>query len=168
MTPRGPCTGWAKEFGPLPESVASIDFAAWTLARLVARDPEFLAEAAACEAVIGGLLAGLTKAQIMSRVDANGWAIAPVNTTEDIARDQQLAARDYYQRVEHPGLDRSLTLIGPFAKLSGTPAPATRRAPMLGEHNADIMQGDLGLSGEEFAVLQAAGVIGSAGQGAGR
>ena len=65
--------------------------------------------------------------------------------------------------MEHPGLGRSLTLVGPFAKLSGSPAPAARRAPMLGEHNADIMQGELGLSGEEFAALKAAGVIGSAG-----
>ena len=104
----------------------------------------------------------------MSRVDASGWAIAPVNTAEDIARDRQLAARDYYQQVEHPGLDRSLTLVGPFAKLSGSPAPAARRAPMLGEHNADILRGELGLSGEEFAALEAAGVIGSAGRGAGR
>ena len=94
-----------------------------------------------------------------------GFVFAPVNTAEDIAHDQQLAARDYYQQVEHPGLDRSLTLIGPFAKLSGSPAPATRRAPMLGEHNADILQGDLGLSGAECAALEAAGVIGSAGQG---
>ena len=64
--------------------------------------------------------------------------------------------------------------IGPFAKLSGTPAPPGRRAPMLGEHNADILQGELGLGGEELAALEAAGVIGSArrigsvGRGAGR
>ena len=121
-----------------------------------------------------GLLARLTKAEIMSRTHAQGWAIAPVNTAADIAHDEQLAARDYYQQVEHPGLDRSLTLIGPFAKLSGTPAPPGRRAPMLGEHNADILQGELGLSGEELATLEAAGVIGSArqigsvGRGAGR
>lgn len=110
----------------------------------------------------------------MSRTHAHGWAIAPVNTTADIAHDEQLAARDYYQQVEHPGLDRSLTLIGPFAKLSGTPAPSGRRAPMLGEHNADILQGELGLGGEELAALEAAGVIGSVrqtgsvGRGAGR
>jgi benzylsuccinate CoA-transferase BbsE subunit len=169
---------WAKELGPLPEPVAAIDFAGWTPDRQRAQDPELIAEMTACESVIAGLLARLTKAEIMSRTHARGWAIAPVNTAADIAHDEQLAARDYFQRVEHPGLDRSLTLIGPFAKLSETPAPATRRAPMLGEHNTDILQGELGLSGEELAALAAAGVIGSArqlrsagqdaGQGAGR
>ena len=153
---------WLKESGPLPESVASIDFATWTPERLRAQDPELLAETAACEEAIAGLLAKLTKAEIMERVDVNGWAIAPVNTAEDIAHDRQLAAREYYQQVEHPGLDRSLTLVGPFAKLSASPAPAARRAPMLGEHTIDILQGELGLSGAEFAALEAAGVIGSA------
>ena len=155
---------WAKELGPLPEPVAAIDFAGWTPDRQRAQDPELIAEMTACESVIAGLLARLTKAEIMSRTHARGWAIAPVNTAADIAHDEQLAARDYFQRVEHPGLDRSLTLIGPFAKLSETPAPATRRAPMLGEHNTDILQGELGLSGEELAALAAAGVIGSARQ----
>ena len=121
----------------------------------------------ACETVIA-LLARLTKAEIMSRTHAQGWAIAPVNTAADIAHDEQLAARDYYQQVEHPGLDRSLTLIGPFAKLSGTPAPPGRRAPMLGEHNADILQGELGLSGEELVASEAARAICSAPEGAGR
>jgi crotonobetainyl-CoA:carnitine CoA-transferase CaiB-like acyl-CoA transferase len=159
---------WAKEFGPVPEPVAAIDFATWTPDRQRSADPELIAEMTACETVIADLLARLTKAEIMSRVHAKGWAIAPVNTSEDIARDEQLAARDYYQQVEHPGLDRGLTLIGPFAKLSGTPAPPARRAPMLGEHNVDILQGELGLGGEEFAALEAAGVIGPAGAGAGR
>ena len=159
---------WAKELGPLPEPVAAIDFAGWTPDRQRAQDPELIAEMTACETVIAGLLARLTKAEIMSRTHAQGWAIAPVNTVADIAHDEQLAARDYYQQVEHPGLDRSLTLIGPFAKLSGTPAPPGRRAPMLGEHNADILQGELGLSGEELVALEAAGVICSAREGAGR
>ena len=65
----------------------------------------------------------------MRRADAKGWAVAPVNDASDIAHDVQLASRDYYQQVEHPALDRSLTLIGPFAKLSGTPAPPTGAGP---------------------------------------
>jgi crotonobetainyl-CoA:carnitine CoA-transferase CaiB-like acyl-CoA transferase len=149
---------WAREFGPLPEPVAGIDFATWTPERQRAQDPDLVAEMAACEAVIAGLLARLTKAEIMSRTHARGWAIAPVNTAADIAHDEQLAARDYYQQVEHPGLERSLTLIGPFAKLSGTPAPPARRAPMLGEHNAEVLRGELGLTEEEFAAVTETGV----------
>ncbi len=159
---------WARELGVLPERAAAIDFTRWTPDRQRAQDPELIAEMTACEEVIADLLSRFGKAEVMSRAHASGWAIAPVNTAEDIAHDQQLAARDYYQQVEHPGLDRTLTLIGPFAKLSGSPAPPTRRAPMLGEHNVDILQGELGLPDRELADLEAAGVIGSAGQGVSR
>jgi crotonobetainyl-CoA:carnitine CoA-transferase CaiB-like acyl-CoA transferase len=157
---------WLKELGPLPEPVAAIDFAAWTPERQRAQDPAMFAEMAACEEAIAGLLARHTKAEIMRRADAKGWAVAPVNDASDIAHDLQLASRDYYQQVEHPALDRSLTLIGPFAKLSGTPAPPTRRSPMLGEHTVDILQGELKLSDEEIAALAVGRVIGTGtGQG---
>jgi crotonobetainyl-CoA:carnitine CoA-transferase CaiB-like acyl-CoA transferase len=156
---------WARELGPLPEQVASIDFATWTRDRQFSQDQAMIDEVVACENAIQDQLSRFTKAEIMHRADRKGWAIAPVNTPEDIAHDPQLAFRDYYQQVEHPALDRSLTLIGPFAKLSGSPAPPTRRAPMLGEHTVEILQGELKLSGDELAALEAAGVIGTAAQG---
>jgi hypothetical protein len=42
---------------------------------------------------------------------------------------------------------------------------------MLGEHNAAVLQGELGIGADECAALQAAGVIGRAGsalEGAGQ
>src|SRR5260221_700495 len=80
----------------------------------------------------------------------------------DVAHDRQLAARGYFQQVAHPGLDRDLTLVGPFAKLSASPAPAARRAPMLGEHTADVLQGVLGITDAILRALTSAGAIGPA------
>jgi benzylsuccinate CoA-transferase BbsE subunit len=157
---------WLAEFGPVPDVVAAIDFATWTPERFRSGDPGFLAELAACNAAISDLLLRVTKAQIVSRSDANGWVVAPVSTMADVACDRQLAARNFYQQVEHPGLGRDLTLAGPFARLSGSPAPPARRAPILGEHTAEVLQGELGLTAAEFAALEAAGVIGSASEGA--
>jgi crotonobetainyl-CoA:carnitine CoA-transferase CaiB-like acyl-CoA transferase len=150
---------WAREFGPLPPAVGDIDFASWTFDRFRAGDPGFLGEVAACDAAIGELLKQVTRAEIASRSDQNGWVVAPVGTTEDIAHDRQLQARNYYQHVTHPGLDRELTLVGPFARLSVTPAAAARPAPALGQHNAEVLCGDLGISEEEFGALEPAGVI---------
>ncbi len=133
---------WLSEFGPVPEQIAAIDFAGWTPDRFRSGDRGFLAEMAACEAAISELLLRLTKAELANRADASGWVIAPVNTMEDVSRDRQLLARDYYQRVTHPGLDRELTLVGPFARLSASPARPARRAPMLGEHNAQVLAGE--------------------------
>jgi benzylsuccinate CoA-transferase BbsE subunit len=153
---------WAQEFGPLPTAVRDIDFTSWTFERFRTGDPGFLAELAACDAAIGDLLKVLTRAEISSRSDENGWVVAPVGTIEDVAHDRQLQARNYYQQVTHPGLDRKLTLVGPLARLSATPAAAARPAPALGEHNADVLCGELGISEEKLAALQAAGVIGQA------
>jgi crotonobetainyl-CoA:carnitine CoA-transferase CaiB-like acyl-CoA transferase len=152
---------WRRESGPLPLAVTAIDFAGWTPDRY--RDPGFRAELAACDAVISDLLLGLRKDEIAGRADDSGWVIAPVATIADVAGDRQLAARDFYQRVRHPGLGRELELVGPFARLSGSPAPPARRAPMLGEHTAEVLRADLGLAAEDIAALDSAGVVGLAG-----
>ena len=153
---------WAREYGPLPAAVSDIDFSTWTPARNQAGDPGFVAEVAACESAIGEVLSRLTKAEISRRADENGWVVAPVATMADVAHDRQLQARGYFQNVTQPGLDRELTLAGPFARLGASPGPSPRPAPGLGEHNADVLCGELGVGAEEFAGLQAAGVIGSA------
>jgi benzylsuccinate CoA-transferase BbsE subunit len=159
---------WLRESGPLPAAVAAIDLSTWTPGRFRSGDPGFLAELAACDTAISGLLLPLEKAEIVRRSDANGWMIAPVATMADVAGDRQLAARDYYQQVSHQGLDRKLTLVGPFARLSASPAPAARRAPMLGEHTAAVLRDQLGVTGAELTALESAGVIGCASQAAPR
>jgi len=152
---------WRRESGPLPKAVATIDFAAWTPDRYT--EPGFQVELAACDAVISDLLLRLPKAEIARRSDDSGWVVAPVATMADVASDRQLAARDFYQRVNHPGLNRDLELVGPFARLSGSPAPPARRAPMLGEHTADVMSADIGLTAKDIRALELAGVVGLAG-----
>lgn len=127
--------GLIDEFGTRP---AGVDFAAWTTERLMAG--ELNDEIRLCEAEITELLARLPRAEILDRARRRGWQVLPVGTVEDVANDEQLAARQYFQRVVHNG--REMTLAGPFARLSATPAPPARRAPLLGEHN-DVILGIL-------------------------
>jgi formyl-CoA transferase len=70
-----------------------------------------------------------------------------------------LKSRDFWVEVNHPELSTSITYHGAFAKLSQTPITIKRRAPLIGEHNLDIYQGELGLSRSRLAALQQAGVI---------
>ena len=127
--------GLIDEFGTRP---AGVDFAAWTTERLMAG--ELNDEIRLCEAEITELLARLPRAEILDRARRRGWQVLPVGTVEDVANDEQLAARQYFQRIVHNG--REVTLAGPFARLSATPAPPARRAPLLGEHN-DVILGIL-------------------------
>ena len=53
--------------------------------------------------------------------------------------------------TEHPVLGRLHTLGSPL-KLSETPADATRRAPLLGEHTGEVLA-EFGFSQEEIDEL---------------
>lgn len=83
----------------------------------------------------------------------------PVFTIADIVKDEQLEARDFWQEIPHPELDDSLVYPGPFVKLSETPLQLKRRAPLIGEHNLEIFEGELGLSRVEINLLKQSGVI---------
>jgi crotonobetainyl-CoA:carnitine CoA-transferase CaiB-like acyl-CoA transferase len=73
----------------------------------------------------------------------------------------QLVARGFFEPVEHPvnGTIRHSTL--PMRFSAGPPQLHRRHAPLLGEHNAEIL-GQLGIPSEEIAALTAQGTIGRA------
>jgi crotonobetainyl-CoA:carnitine CoA-transferase CaiB-like acyl-CoA transferase len=80
-----------------------------------------------------------------------------VNTPRDILEDEQLAARNYFVRIEHPELGDTLTYPGPPFRMKGSPG-TWRRAPMIAEHN-EAVYGELGISRERLVTLKQAGVI---------
>lgn len=74
-----------------------------------------------------------------------------------IENDPQLAARGYWQRVEHPELGNSLYASPPY-RIDGERVDLGR-PPLLGEHNREILLGLLGLEEQEVDRLEAAGVF---------
>lgn len=65
--------------------------------------------------------------------------VGPVNTAKDIFEDPHARARDMLVEVEQPGSNPPLVIAGCPIKLSETPAGIYRRAPMLGEHTAEVL-----------------------------
>ena len=73
----------------------------------------------------------------------------------------QLAARGFFEEVGHPVNPRTRHSTLPF-KLSRGPAGVhVQSAPLLGQHNHELLS-ELGLTDDEIAELEAAGVIGHA------
>jgi crotonobetainyl-CoA:carnitine CoA-transferase CaiB-like acyl-CoA transferase len=70
--------------------------------------------------------------------------LAPAYTAREIAASRQLAAREFFVDLDHPEFGATIKFPGPFAKTNLTPIGIRRRAPRLGEHNAEIY-GTLGL-----------------------
>jgi benzylsuccinate CoA-transferase BbsE subunit len=78
--------------------------------------------------------------------------VGPVNTPEDVVKSKQLEARGWFGEVDHDG-EGLLYPGGPY-RLPESPWAIRRRPPKLGEHNDEILKGELGLSDE---AIEAAG-----------
>ena len=100
-----------------------------------------------------------TKEELFVGAQTRGIVLMPVNTVKDIVEDIGLKARDYFVDVLHPELGQSLKYPGPPYRLSETPWRIAKRAPRIGEHNAEVYQGELGFTTEELGAFKAHGVI---------
>jgi crotonobetainyl-CoA:carnitine CoA-transferase CaiB-like acyl-CoA transferase len=151
---------WMDELGMAPDWLRSLDVSTWVSARFATDvSPEFMAEVRAAEDAIMSFLKGMTRREIYRYAVDRDLLLAFVATAEDIAEDDQLAAREYFQTVYQPALDRELTLVGPFAKMTATPLVEMTPAPTLGQHNSEILGGELGVQSEELQFLFSKGVI---------
>ena len=82
-----------------------------------------------------------------------------VRTMDEIIGDPHLEDRGFFVEVEHPELNRSFTYPGAAAIYNGSPWRISRRAPLIGEHNEEILCGELGVKREELTLLAESGVI---------
>ncbi|MFC1920168.1 CaiB/BaiF CoA transferase family protein [Chloroflexota bacterium] len=100
-----------------------------------------------------------TKAELWKGAQERGIQLYPVFTPKDMLSFPQLDAREYWEKVEHPELGTTITYPGAFAKLAEGSCSIRRRAPLIGEHNADIYINELGMSKGDLITLKQANVI---------
>jgi crotonobetainyl-CoA:carnitine CoA-transferase CaiB-like acyl-CoA transferase len=100
-----------------------------------------------------------TKAELSEEAVKRGVLLMPCNTTKDCLESGQLAARDFWTEVEHPELGTSITYPGSPFKLDQAEWGISRRAPLIGEHNQQIYEQELGFPREKLAVLKQRNVI---------
>jgi crotonobetainyl-CoA:carnitine CoA-transferase CaiB-like acyl-CoA transferase len=100
-----------------------------------------------------------TKAELLEGAARYKAQLYPVATAADILTNPQLASRDYWVELEHEEPGKTITYPGSFAKATeAAPAPR-RRAPLVGEHNIEIFERELGMSRAQHIMLKQAGVI---------
>jgi len=85
-----------------------------------------------------------------------GLTIGPVFTVAQAANHPHLRARNAFMEIDHPIAGR-FEYPRSLVQMTATP-PTSTRAPMLGEHNAEIL-GRLGYSLDEQQSMRATGVI---------
>ncbi len=79
-------------------------------------------------------------------------------TAADLESSPQLKARGFFADVEHPSAGRFRAPTAPY-RMTKTPPEAGQSAPQLGQHNADVFCGMLGLSPSELADLRRANAV---------
>ena len=77
---------------------------------------------------------------------------------DEIMGDPHLEDRGFFVEVEHPELGQSFTYPGAAAIYNGSPWNISRRAPLIGEHNQEILS-SLGYSDADVQSLKDASVI---------
>ena len=76
--------------------------------------------------------------EIWNLLDGAGIPAGPVLNHVEVLKNPQTIARDMVKHVKHPKLGAMKTLGAPV-KLSKTPAQVSRAAPMLGEHDSEVL-----------------------------
>jgi len=108
------------------------------------------------------LIASWTSTQsrevLVDRLRKAGVHSAPVNDMGDLYSDPQLVFRNAFQRVDHPVMGVH-AVPGPPYILPESPGKVTQGAPMVGQHNEEVLCGILGLSKAEFAELERSDVL---------
>jgi crotonobetainyl-CoA:carnitine CoA-transferase CaiB-like acyl-CoA transferase len=99
-----------------------------------------------------------TKKEALVAAMSRNISICPLMGMEDLLVDPNLAARGFWMQVNHPELKATIPYPKQFARSSENEIATRFRAPLIGEHNAEIY-GELGLKPERIAELKQAGAI---------
>jgi crotonobetainyl-CoA:carnitine CoA-transferase CaiB-like acyl-CoA transferase len=98
---------------------------------------------------------------IVEAMWSHGVPVAKVMQPHRQSELAQLAARGFFEEVEHPVNARTPHSTVPFTSSRGPDRIQLRPAPLLGQHNNELLS-ELGLTDSEIAELEAKGVIGTA------
>ncbi|MBI2909273.1 MAG: CoA transferase [Chloroflexi bacterium] len=82
----------------------------------------------------------------------------PVNTVKDLLYSDQLLARGFFADIDHRATGLLRYPGSPYA-FSGMSRDLVHPAPMLGQHNEEVLCGQLGWPKQELAALRRAGIV---------
>jgi len=153
-------------------AVAVADDAQWEILRAElgdpdwARDPKLSSDAgrrAAHDAIdeqLGRWCATRDARATAEQLAAAGVPAGYVDDAREIAHNPQLVHHGFFEVEDHPVTGSHPLPVLPFQFRSRSQPWLRGPAPLLGEHNQEVLGGLLGLGDAELAELRAAGVIG--------
>ena len=129
----------------------------------LADDPRFkdregrVSRNAELDALVEAWTGQRTKHEVMEMLGAAGVPAGAVLDSGEVLSNEHLRGRGMVVDIEHPNRGK-MTMLGSPIRLSASPTEVTR-APLLGEHNAEVYGRLLGLGEAEVAALRRDGVV---------
>jgi len=167
-----PCAGHDTELDPRWLALSVESDAQWRALSRVLGDPDWARDPGLSDhegrraahdridAELRPFLAARQRDAAIALLVAAGVPAAPVFDPRNTHAHPQLAARGYYETVDHPEVGAQATPTVPF-RYASVDRWLRRPAPTLGQHNREILGGLLGLSDAEIDALAQAKVIGN-------
>ncbi|HEY8871721.1 MAG TPA: CoA transferase [Stellaceae bacterium] len=130
----------------------------------LANDPRFATNADRVlhmdetDAVVAEWTRTLGKMEVFARTKALRIPCAPMRTAPEVMHDKHMHERGMLEEIDHPELGL-ITVPTSLLRLHGLGRAPAGPSPTVGQHNAEIYGGWLGLSAEEIAALKAEGAI---------
>src|SRR5207302_2467819 len=141
---------WMTEHGAAPVGLQRIDWGTFDITNATQQEVD------AIETPIGQFFATLTKQRFFGGVVQREILGYPVFTPQEISADPHLQARGFWQDVADPSSVNSLRYPGAVPLINGARPPVRRPAPLIGQHNREILVDELGLSMSELSQFQIA------------
>ena len=142
-----------REWGEVEPELESVDFTQIDANKLTQDDLEPWEEGFA------RFFAKHTKVELHREAVKRDMFLLPVNTIQDLVNDEHLHARQFWVNVEHPELGATIAYPGAPFKLTETPWRISRQAPLIGEHNEEIYEKELGMTKQQLYLLKEQGII---------
>lgn len=124
----------------------------------IGQDEEVTAIFAAGRDAIVLIASRLPAAEFFRQAQERGIPVGVIYAPEEVLDDPHFQARGFPVEVDHPQLGRAVTYPGAPYRFLRTPWRIARRAPRLGEHNAEVYA-ELGLDADGLDTLRAQGVL---------
>jgi crotonobetainyl-CoA:carnitine CoA-transferase CaiB-like acyl-CoA transferase len=143
---------WIKSEGIDPGVLGRIDWKTDNWSRYCIKDVEEARD------IIGNFFIRYTKIELNDKAVEKRIQLNPLLTAKDQLEFRQLVERGYWTVIEHPELGEKITYPGPFVKLSDAQCGIRFRAPLIGEHNAEIYR-EMGMSAADLVVMKQRRII---------
>lgn len=102
----------------------------------------------------------MTSAQCLALCEALDIAATRIYTIDELPQHPHLVAVQLFQRQQHPS-EGAIVSVRPPTRFARTPASMRRPAPLLGEHNDELLR-EAGCDDAQIAELKAKKVVVSA------